>query len=77
MIKEITIGASHTLNLKNFNSMRVQASITAAIPEELEGDEYIALKAGLQKELRNLLEETFFAQKRKNAQPETEYEGVE
>ena len=63
MIKQFTIGASHTLNQGNFNSYRIEASLTIEVPE---GDDYEVLKDRGQTELRRLLEETFKAQRRPN-----------
>lgn len=59
-IREFTIGTSHTLNLGNFESLRIEAQITVNVPE---GD-FEDLKRSAQIELRQLLEETYRAQRK-------------
>lgn len=59
MISRFVIGASHTLNRGNFNSLRIECSLTVEVPE---GDDYEVLKDKAQSELRRLLEETYKAQ---------------
>lgn len=61
MIRQFTIGASHTLNLGNFNSYRVEAQLVVEVPE---GDDFEVLKDKAQSELRRILEETYKAQRR-------------
>lgn len=61
MIKEFHIGCSHTVNLGDFNSIKVEASVTVAIKE---GDNLVDQKGRAQEELRALLEETYKAQRR-------------
>jgi hypothetical protein len=56
MIKEFTIGKSHTINLGNYESMRIEASVTVTVND---GDDWPALKDAAQRELRVLLEETY------------------
>ena len=63
MIREFTLGAAHTINLGNYSSMRVEASITVTVPE---GDDFEALKEKAQSELRRMLEETYRAQRREH-----------
>ena len=67
MIKEFTIGTSHTLNLGNYESIPVEASITVVPPESYADDDRVraVVDADSQKKLRALLEETFKAQSRK------------
>lgn len=71
IIKEITVGAAHTLNLGNYQSMRVEASMTVIIPEGF-GDtgnnagNFDMIKIEAQTELRRLLEETYKAQRKKD-----------
>ena len=60
-IKEFTIGAARTINLGNYESMRIEALVTG-IKEDNESWE--ASKNLVQLELRKLLEETYLAQKR-------------
>lgn len=61
MIKAFTIAAAHTLNLGNYQSFRIEASLTVEVPE---GDDYQVLKDRAQTELRRLLEETYKSQRR-------------
>ena len=61
MITEFKIGCSHTVNLGEFNSIRIEAHLVVAVPE---GDDLEILKDKAQSELRRLLEETYKAQKR-------------
>jgi len=63
VITEFRIGCSHTVNLGNFNSIRIEASLTVAVPE---GDDYQALCDRAQTALRELLEDTYRAQKKAN-----------
>ena len=63
MIRQFTIGTSHTLNKGNFNSMRIECSLTVEVPP---GDDFEVLKDKAQTELRRLLEETYRAQARLN-----------
>jgi hypothetical protein len=58
-VKEFTVGFGRTINLGNFNSLRIDASVTM---EVVSLEEYEALKVEAQKELRELLEQTFKAQ---------------
>jgi len=55
--KEFTIGVSHTINLGNFQSVRVEASITVE-PEK--GEKEVVSRA--QTQLRRLIEDTLKAQ---------------
>ena len=64
-ITEFTIGCSHTLNLGNFESLRIEASVTCELPE---GEETADVVAKANAELRGLLEETFKAQRRKRGE---------
>lgn len=61
MISQFTIGCSHTINRGNFESLRVEATLTMTVPE---GDDLGLLKATAQQELRALLEDTYKAQSR-------------
>lgn len=67
MIKEYTIGFSRTVNLGNFESARVEASVTWTIEphESIEASHFRA-----QKQLRLLLEETWTAQHINQRKPE-------
>lgn len=60
MITQFTVGCSRTVNLGNFESVRVESSVTVNVPEGSKEDrEYQILKDYAQKELRKLLEETY------------------
>jgi hypothetical protein len=59
MITQFNIGCSRTVNLGNFESLRVEASITVDCPED--GD-FLQMKLAAQSQLRQLLEETYRAQ---------------
>ena len=65
MIKQFSIGASHTMNLGDYNSYRVEASLTVEVPE---GDDFEVLRDKAQSELRRLLEDTFRAQRKHGPQ---------
>jgi len=58
-ITEFSIGCSKTINLGNFQSLRIEASVTVAMePAETLAD----ASAAAQDELRQLLEQTYQAQ---------------
>ena len=59
MIKQFTVTFSRTFNLENYNSMRVEASITHEVPE---GESFEMLLGVAQGQLRQALEETRRAQ---------------
>jgi hypothetical protein len=59
-IKEITIGFARTVNLGNYESARVEASVTWEAEDDLPWDKYMA---HLQEELSNLLTKTWNAQR--------------
>ena len=59
MIKQFTVTFSRTFNLENYNSMRVEASITHEVPE---GEDWEMLLSVAQGQLRQALEETRRAQ---------------
>lgn len=63
MITSFTIGMSRTINLGNFESMRIEAAVTVDIDTSTENLD--DCKIGAQRELRKLLEETFRNQNRK------------
>lgn len=62
---EFKIGAGHTVNLGNFNSIKIEAGLTIAVQE---GSDLLALRTQAQDVLRNMLEETYRAQRRGNGQ---------
>lgn len=57
MIKSFTAGCSRTVNLGNFESLRIEASVVIEVPEECES--FDELRDYAQRELRKLLEETY------------------
>lgn len=58
-ISEIRVGAARTINLGNFESLRIEASVTMAVGPH---DNLSLLKVRAQTELRSILEETYRAQ---------------
>lgn len=62
---EFKIGAGHTVNLGNFNSIKIEAGLTIAVQE---GSDLLALRTQAQDVLRNMLEETYRAQRKGNGQ---------
>lgn len=62
MILQFTVGTSRTINLGNFESLRIEASVTVSVDE---GGDFPQIKAAAQTELRQLMEETYKAQQRK------------
>jgi hypothetical protein len=60
-IKEMTIGFSRTINLGNFESARIEASVTVSLDPEDNSDDVLK---GMQVDLRTMLEETWKAQLR-------------
>lgn len=63
-IANFTIGASHTINRGNYESLRIEAQLEVHVPE---GANYDELKLRAQPELKKLLEETYRAQAPKKA----------
>jgi hypothetical protein len=61
-ITQFTVGTSRTINLGNFESLRIEASVTIVVGD----DDYEQTVKQAQAELRHLLEETYRAQARKN-----------
>jgi predicted proteasome-type protease len=58
MITQFSVGCSRTINLGNFESLRVEASVTV----DCEPGEFAEMKSAAQAQLRQLLEETYRAQ---------------
>lgn len=58
-IREFSIGCSKTMNLGNFQSLRIEASVTVSLQD---GDDLKSAKAEAEQELKALLEETYQAQ---------------
>lgn len=66
MLNEFTIGFSRTINLGNFESARVEASVSIIVAE---GDDTAQLMSEAQATLRHLLEQTWkqqFSERQKN-----------
>lgn len=61
-IIEFSVGCSRTINLGNYSSIKVEATVTVEVHE---GCDWGELKEKAQKELRALLEETYRAQYKK------------
>jgi len=66
MIKEFTIGASHTINLGEYESYKVTAEVTFDVNfnggvEDVR--EYAGLRSKAQDALKELLKETYMAQR--------------
>jgi hypothetical protein len=63
-VKAFTIGCAKTINLGNFQSLRIESSVTMELgPEDhLSEAAYNAVKDAAQHELRRLLDETYRAQ---------------
>jgi hypothetical protein len=64
-LKAFTVGCSRTINLGNFESTRLEASVTIEV-EDISTLEN--LKAGAQAQLRDLLEQTWQTMKPKKEQ---------
>jgi hypothetical protein len=63
MISQFSVGCSRTINLGNFESLRIEATITFNVPEGAQDDNrFVVLKETAQVELRQLLEDTYRAQ---------------
>ena len=61
-VVEFTVGAGHTVNLGNYNNISIRSELKIAVKE---GADFAALRAQAQEVLRNMLEETYKAQRRK------------
>jgi hypothetical protein len=62
MITQFTVGCSRTVNLGNFESIRIEAQVVIVVNEE---QDFASLKDAAQVELRALMEETYANQYRK------------
>jgi hypothetical protein len=62
IISQFTIGVSRTINLGNFESMRVETSITVDVNDS---EDFHRVAAEAQVKLRELLENTYRAQAKK------------
>lgn len=70
LISKITTGASRTINLGNFESLRIEASVTVDVDPKT--DSMPEAEATAQKELRRLLEQTYVDMMKKSLRPEKE-----
>lgn len=66
-ITAFSVGASRTINLGNFESLRVEANVTMEVPKDGAAE---MLHERAQTELRLLLEQTYKAMTRKGARIE-------
>jgi hypothetical protein len=57
-VKEFTVGVRHVVNLGNYETMHIEASVTI----DSEDGDWENLRSEAQEALRNLLEETFNGQ---------------
>ena len=57
-ISQFTIGVSRTINLGNFESLRIEASVTMEVPEKMIDITIDNLEADAQAELKKLMIET-------------------
>jgi hypothetical protein len=58
MVTQFTVACSRTINIGNFESVRVEASVTITVPQN-GGRALEPLKEMAQAELRSLLEQTY------------------
>lgn len=61
-LTELRVGAARTINLGNYESIKIEASVTMEVDPE---DDLLETKASMQVHLRGLLEDTYKAQMRK------------
>ena len=64
MITEFRVGVARTINLGNYESLRIEASVTMSVPEVAGSPNEVAanlddLKGVAQTELRKLMEQTY------------------
>lgn len=67
ILKEIRVGIARTINLGNYESIRIEAGLTVAVAED---DDLDAAHAALQADLRKLAEETYRAQHKPKPVPQ-------
>lgn len=68
LIKQFSIGCSKTINLGNFQSIKVEASVVVEVPEDETLEGYTGMTAKAQAELGRLLAETYANQHKKDRQ---------
>jgi len=66
-ITQFAIGVSHTVNLGNFESMRIEASMTWEVGQNVDQFEFDEIKLRAQQELKKICRETYLAQRKKKA----------
>lgn len=66
MITEFVVTCRKVINLGNYQSIHVEASLTVVVAE---GDDYRALRTRAQADLKELLDETYRSQMQKGATP--------
>jgi hypothetical protein len=69
-ISKIATGASRTVNLGNFESLRIEAQVTVDV--DLKAGSLLEAEEMAQKELRKLLEQTYLDLMKKGLRPEKE-----
>ena len=62
VIKSFKVGCSRTINLGNFQSIRVEALVEIEVDPDLTPERWAETKKSAQADLRQLLEETYRAQ---------------
>jgi hypothetical protein len=65
-IKQFTIGASHTINLGNYENVHIEAKIVIDMDDD---DDFQGFSEQAQKDLRALLEQTYREQRQKIRTP--------
>jgi hypothetical protein len=61
MISEIRVGVAHTINLGNYENIKVEGAVVVQLSE---GDDYAKAKEEAQVALRKLVEETYTSQRK-------------
>lgn len=62
LIQQFTIGCSKTINLGNFQNIKIEAQLVIAVPEHETQSGYEAMVERAQGELKHLLETTYKSQ---------------
>jgi hypothetical protein len=68
-ISEFTISVGRTINMGNYENLKIDASVTVQMAE---GDDYAVTKQEAREELRSLLESAYRAGIRRTRKPEAE-----
>ena len=63
MIKQITIECSKTINLGNYNNIKIGGSVLVEVPDDADEAAYQQLKQLAHAELRSILDETWKEQR--------------